>query len=183
MGGCSVFLMIFSLFLFLVTRVNNCIYVVIVSCPYAKEFKDRLWGKWHHKQNRLRKTWKQLASICSSMIHFRAPISHVKQNMIYNLYLVGAILLKEEKFFDETLALYYHKTIEKITEHLAIYLYYSIFEVWIFIFYALFKWTALPNTNTKKRKCESMLKCNSSISSSKPLQVFTDLQVILKAQF
>lgn len=73
------------------------------------------------------------------MIHFRAPISHVKQNMIYNLYLVGAILLKEEKFFDETLALYYHKTIEKITEHLAIYLYYSIFEVWIFIFYALFK--------------------------------------------
>lgn len=88
-----------------------------------------------------------------------------------------------KKIFDETLALCYHKTIEKITEHLAIYLSYSIFEVWIFIFYALFKWAVLLNTNTKKPKCESMLKCNYSISSSKPLQVFTDLQVLPKAQF
>lgn len=96
-GGCSVLLRIFSLSLLLVTLVNNCIYLVIVSCPYAKEFKVRLYRKWHHKQNRLRKTWKHLASICSSVIHFRAPISHVKQNMIYNLYLVGAILLKEKK--------------------------------------------------------------------------------------
>lgn len=46
---------------------------------------------------------------------------------------------EKKKIFDETLALRYHKIIEKITEHLAIYLYYSIFEVWILIFHALFK--------------------------------------------
>lgn len=46
---------------------------------------------------------------------------------------------EKKKIFDETLALCYHKIIEKITEHLAIYLYYSIFEVWILIFHALFK--------------------------------------------
>ena len=83
--------------LLLVTLVNNCISLAIVTCPYAEEFKDRIYIKWHQKQNiGSEKHENTSPPICSSVIHFRAPISHVKQSMIYNLYLVGAILLEEK---------------------------------------------------------------------------------------
>lgn len=80
------------------------------------------------------------------------------------------------------------KLLRKITEHLAIYLHYHIFEVWVFTFHALFKLikkkkcTVLLNTTATKPECEPIPKCNYSISRGKPLQRFPALQVTFKAR-